>query len=83
MYDHPDLINRFRDILAAKMVKFNPDYCEHSAQTPRPSWWITDDNCALFNRKLYQEYCYPVLEQVLGAMAPGDALRYQHSEAAP
>lgn len=81
MYDHPDLIRRFRDILAAKMVEFNRMLRAFSANAS-PGWWITDDNCALFNRKLYQEYCYPVLEQVLDAMAPGDALRYQHSDSA-
>jgi hypothetical protein len=46
----------------------------------QPGWWITDDNCALFNRRLYARYCLPVLEKVLYAMAPGDAHRYQHSD---
>jgi uroporphyrinogen decarboxylase len=47
-----------------------------------PGWWITDDNAALFNRRLYREYCFPVLRQVLDAFAPGDARRYQHSDSA-
>ena len=81
VYDYPDLIRRFRDILAAKMVEFNRVLRAFSGNAT-PGWWITDDNCALFNRKLYQEYCYPVLEQVLEAMAPGDAPRYQHSDSA-
>lgn len=80
-YDYPDLMRRFRDILAAKMVEFNTVLREFSGNT-EPGWWITDDNCALFNRKLYREYCYPVLERVLNAMAPGDARRYQHSDSA-
>ena len=80
-YDYPDLMRRFRDILAAKMVEFNTILREFSGNT-EPGWWITDDNCALFNRKLYREYCYPVLEKVLAAMAPGDARRYQHSDSA-
>jgi uroporphyrinogen decarboxylase len=95
LHDHPDLMRRFRDILAAKMVEFNRILREFSrASLPRslvtsgedgkaePGWWITDDNCALFNRKLYREYCYPVLERVLAALAPGDARRYQHSDSA-
>jgi uroporphyrinogen decarboxylase len=45
-------------------------------------WWITDDNCALFNSKLYNEYCAPVLEKVLNTLAPGNARRYQHSDSA-
>jgi uroporphyrinogen decarboxylase len=80
-YDHPDLMRRFRDILADKMVELNTLLREFSGNT-QPGWWITDDNCALFNPGLYEEYCLPVLDQVLNAMAPGDALRYQHSDSA-
>jgi uroporphyrinogen decarboxylase len=79
MFDHPDLMRRFRDILAEKMVEFNQVLREFSGNT-QPGWWITDDNSALFNPKLYREYCYPVLEKVLNALAPGDARRYQHSD---
>lgn len=78
-YDHPGLMARFRDLLAEKMVELNTLLREFSGNT-QPGWWITDDNCALFNRKLYEESCVPVLEQVLNAMAPGDAPRYQHSD---
>ncbi|MEW5872239.1 MAG: uroporphyrinogen decarboxylase family protein [Chloroflexota bacterium] len=80
-YDHPDLMARFRDLLAEKMVELNALLREFSGNT-QPGWWITDDNCALFNRKLYAQYCLPVLEKVLEAMAPGDASRYQHSDSA-
>jgi uroporphyrinogen decarboxylase len=81
MYDHPDLMRRFRDLLAVKIVEFNTVLRKFSGNT-NPGWWITDDNCALFNRKLYQEFCFPVLETVLNAMAPGEARRYQHSDSA-
>jgi len=81
IYDHPDLMRRFRDVLAVQMVAFNRILREFSGNDD-PGWWITDDNCALFNRRLYREYCYPVLEQVLAAFAPGDARRYQHSDSA-
>jgi len=80
-YDHPNLMRRFRDILAVKMVALNTILRAFSGNT-QPGWWITDDNCALFNRKLYAEYCVPVLEAVLDAMAPGNAPRYQHSDSA-
>ncbi|HEY9076778.1 MAG TPA: uroporphyrinogen decarboxylase family protein [Anaerolineaceae bacterium] len=79
IYDYPDLMKRFRDLLADKMVEFNLVLREFSGNTV-PGWWITDDNCALFNKKLYKEYCFPVLEKVLNVMAPGDARRYQHSD---
>jgi uroporphyrinogen decarboxylase len=81
LYDHPDLIARFRDVLAEKMVAFNQALRAFSGND-QPGWWITDDNCALFSPALYREYCFPVLEKVLGALAPGDARRYQHSDSA-
>jgi uroporphyrinogen decarboxylase len=81
LYDHPALVARFRDILAEKMVAFNQILRAFSAND-EPGWWITDDNSALFSPKLYREYCFPVLEKVLNALAPGDARRYQHSDSA-
>jgi uroporphyrinogen decarboxylase len=81
LFDHPDLMRRFRDILARKMVEFNRTLREFSGNMAK-GWWITDDNCALFSPRLYREFCYPVLDAVLNAMAPGDALRYQHSDSA-
>ncbi|MBN2389652.1 MAG: uroporphyrinogen III decarboxylase [Anaerolineae bacterium] len=81
IYDHPDLMQRFRDILAGKMVEFNTVLREFSGND-QPGWWITDDNSAFFNKKLYREYCFPVLERVLNAMAPPPARRYQHSDSA-
>lgn len=79
IFDHPELVERFRDLLAKKMVEFNNLLREFS-HNDQPGWWITDDNCALFNRGLYRQYCFPVLERVLEAMAPGNAQRYQHSD---
>mgnify|MGYP001095683501 CR=1 FL=1 len=80
-YDHPELILRFRDLLAEKMIELNRLLRQFSANT-QPGWWITDDNCALFNRKLYEKYCLPVLTRALEALAPGAAPRYQHSDSA-
>jgi uroporphyrinogen decarboxylase len=79
IYDHPELAERFRDLLAEKMVAFNKVLREFS-HNHQAGWWITDDNSALFNRKLYRQFCYPVLARVLEALAPGDARRYQHSD---
>ena len=63
------------------MVEFNQVLRDFSGNR-EPGWWITDDNSALFSPKLYATYCVPVLERVLEAMAPGDAVRYQHSDSA-
>lgn len=79
--DHPELLRRFSDLLGEKMVEFNRVLREFSGNQ-QPGWWITDDNSALFNVRLYRTYCYPVLEKVLSAMAPGEARRYQHSDSA-
>ncbi len=81
MYDHPDLIARFRDILAAKMIEFNRVLRRFSGNE-HPGWWITDDNSALFSPKLYREYCFPVLQRVMDALAPAPAPRAQHSDSA-
>ncbi|MFN2270982.1 MAG: uroporphyrinogen decarboxylase family protein [Anaerolineae bacterium] len=81
LYDHPTLMARFRDILAEKMVAFNQILRAFSGNDEH-GWWITDDNSALFSPKLYRQYCFPVLEKVLNALAPGDARRYQHSDSA-
>jgi uroporphyrinogen decarboxylase len=79
IHDHPQLMHRFCDLLARKMVEFNRILRSFSGNN-QPGWWITDDNSALFNRRLYHEYCYPVLAAVLDALAPADAYRHQHSD---
>lgn len=81
MHDRPELMARFRDLLAEKMVELNRILREFSGNAV-PGWWITDDNCALFNEELYREYCFPVLKRVVDAFAPGDAPRSQHSDSA-
>ena len=79
--DHPALLERFRDILTEKMVAFNQILRTFSGND-EAGWWITDDNSALFSPKLYAKCCVPVLQHVLDALAPGDAVRYQHSDSA-
>jgi uroporphyrinogen decarboxylase len=87
--DRPELIRRFSRLLAEKMVELNHVLRAFSG-SDGPGWWITDDNSALFNRRLYREYCFPVLARVLEEMAPlppegsavDDHLRYQHSDSA-
>jgi hypothetical protein len=80
-YDHPRLMQRFCEILARKMIELNRVLRAFSGNT-QLGWWITDDNCTLFNRPLYGEYCVPVLAAVLDALAPCGSWRYQHSDSA-
>lgn len=79
MYDHPELVARFRDILADKMIELNTVLRRFSGND-QPGWWITDDNCALFSPRLYREYCFPVLKKVMDVLAPPPAPRSQHSD---
>lgn len=80
IYDHPQLLQRFRDLLTSKMIELNQILRAFSGNH-QPGWWITDDNSALFNRRFYHEYCYPVLAAVLATFAPAPtASRYQHSD---
>jgi hypothetical protein len=79
LYDHPDLMRRFRDILAEKMVELNTILREFSGNE-WPGWYVLDDNSTLFSPAMYREYCFPVLKRVMDALAPGEARRYQHSD---
>ncbi|MGC9451309.1 MAG: uroporphyrinogen decarboxylase family protein [Oceanipulchritudo sp.] len=79
MIDEPELMRRFSRILAEKMVEFNRFLREFSGNE-EPGWWIADDNSALFNPSLYEEFCYPVLENVLDELAPPGSTRYHHSD---
>ena len=81
IYDYPELMARFRDLLATKMVAFNQILRRFSGNQT-PGWSILDDNSALFSPQLYRAYCFPVLQTVLNALAPGTARRYQHSDSA-
>ncbi len=72
LYDNPELMARFRDLLAEKMVELSRILRRFSGNTDQ-GWWIADDNCALFNEELYREYCFPVLKRVMDTLAPGDS----------
>jgi len=63
------------------VVELNRVLREWSGNDP-PGWFILDDNCALFSRDLYREFCLPVRRQVLDAFAPPGAVRHQHSDSA-
>lgn len=81
MEERPALMQRFRDVLADSMLRLNQVLRDFSGNT-QTGWFILDDNCALFSPRLYEEFCYPVLQQVMDVLAPAPAMRYQHSDSA-
>ena len=81
LYDHPDLMRRFRDILARE-----DDRVEHGPariQRQRAAGLVYPRRQQRpLQPPLYREFCFPVLQRVMDAMAPGDARRDQHSDSA-
>jgi hypothetical protein len=80
--DEPELIDRFSRILAASYVRLARRLRAFSGCTWN-GWWITDDNCCLFNPRHYRRFCAPVLRALLDAFTSGpEAFRFQHSDSA-
>lgn len=81
-YDEPDLMDRFARILTQGYLRLNRRLRAFSGFSGT-AWWITDDNCCLFNAKQYRRFCMPVLRAVLDEFAPlPGGRRYQHSDSA-
>jgi hypothetical protein len=75
-------MDRFSRILTQGYLRLNRRLRAFSGCTS-PSWWITDDNCCLFNPRQYRRFCMPVLRTVMDEFAPlPDGWRYQHSDSA-
>jgi uroporphyrinogen decarboxylase len=80
--DEPELMDRFTRVLTQGYLRLNRRLRAFSGQTD-PGWWITDDNCCLFNPKQYRRFCMPVLRAVMDEFAPlPGSSRYQHSDSA-
>lgn len=80
--DEPELMDRFSRVLTQGYLRLNRRLRTFSGCQSK-GWWITDDNCCLFNPKQYRRFCMPVLQAVLDEFAPGpDGWRYQHSDSA-
>lgn len=80
--DEPELMDRFTRILTQGYLRLARRLRAFSGCEWK-GWWITDDNCCLFNPKQYRRFCKPVLQAVLDEFAPGpDGWRYQHSDSA-
>ena len=80
--DEPELMDRFTRVLTQGYLRLNRRLRTFSGCTGT-SWRIADDNCCLFNPKLYRRFCMPVLRAVMDEFAPlPGGFRYQHSDSA-
>jgi uroporphyrinogen decarboxylase len=80
--DEPELMDRFTRVLTQGYLRLARRLRAFSGCAWN-GWWITDDNCCLFNPKQYRRFCMPVLRAVLEEFAPlPDGWRYQHSDSA-
>lgn len=80
--DEPELMDRFARVLTQGYLRLNRRLRAFSGFAGA-SWWITDDNCCLFNPRQYRRFCQPVLRAVMDEFAPlPHGHRYQHSDSA-
>lgn len=80
--DEPELMDRFARVLTQGYLRLNRRLRAFSGFSGS-SWWITDDNCCLFNPRQYRRFCQPVLRAVMNEFAPlPGGSRYQHSDSA-
>ncbi len=80
LVDHPDIMDRFRDLLAVKIVELCTCLREATG-APMRGFAFYDDNSAMLNPRLYARFGKPILEHVFSVFSPreGDE-RYQHSD---
>jgi uroporphyrinogen decarboxylase len=80
LVDYPDVMARFRDLLARKIVELCT-LLRQATDAPMRGFSFADDNCALLNARLYECFGLPILQHVFAVFCP-DAkdYRYQHSD---
>jgi uroporphyrinogen decarboxylase len=82
LLDAPEVMDRFRDLLAAKIVELCT-LLREATGAPMTGFSFADDNCAMLNPALYERFGLPILEHVFSVFSPGeDDWRYQHSDSA-
>lgn len=82
LYDEPELMERFFDVLAQVMIRYYEALAEAEGAAIRGMAWL-DDNCALLSAPMYERFCYPCLKRVTQRFAPRpDDFRFQHSDSA-
>ena len=82
LIDSPGLMDRFRDLLAEKIVELCT-LLRRATDAPLRGFGFSDDNCAMLNPPLYERFGLPILQHVFSVFSPDeDDRRYQHSDSA-
>ncbi len=80
LIDYEDDMQRFFEVLADVIIRYHRIVEAARGVTYKGYYWL-DDNCALFSPDLYETFCYPLVQKVLKALAPGNNdYRYHHSD---
>lgn len=80
LMDYPQVMERFRDLLAAKIVELSTLLRRATGASMR-GFGFSDDNCAMLNPALYERFGLPILQQVFATFCPDEGdWRYQHSD---
>ena len=80
--DYPSDMDRFFEVLADVVVRYHGVIEQEAGVAYRGYYWL-DDNCALYSPGLYERFCLPAMNRVMGAFAPDpEDYRFQHSDSA-
>ncbi|NLD73187.1 MAG: hypothetical protein GX649_10775 [Chloroflexi bacterium] len=80
LVDSPQVMERFRDLLAGVIVELST-LLREATGAPMRGFGFSDDNCAMLNPALYEQFGLPILEHVFSVFCPDeDDRRYQHSD---
>jgi uroporphyrinogen decarboxylase len=82
LIDAPEVMDRFRDLLAAKIIELCT-LLREATDAPMTGFGFSDDNCAMLNPPLYERFGLPILKRVFSVFSPDEEdRRNQHSDSA-
>ena len=80
LVDYPEVMARFRDLLAEKIVELST-LLRRATGAPQRGFSFSDDNCAMLNADLYERFGLPILQHVFSVFSPDEGdWRFQHSD---
>lgn len=86
MMDEPELAKRFSDTITRVICQYVDLMNEEAGYTEatRPhAFEFYDDDCALLNPEMYNDFAYPILKTVFEKYCPNpEDFRFQHSDSA-